>query len=84
MVFNVKYDKTKVFGDNRGCIELATEPKYRSRTKHISLKFHFFRNMVGKHLEINYIDTKEQQADMMTKPLEKQHFGKLKKLVLGW
>ena len=33
-----------VFEDNNGAIELANEPKYRPRTKHINVKYHHFRD----------------------------------------
>ena len=35
-----------VFEDNNGALELAIEPKYRPRTKHITIKYHHFREHV--------------------------------------
>ena len=32
-----------VFEDNSGALQLATEPRYYSRTKHICVKYHHFR-----------------------------------------
>ena len=32
-----------LFEDNTGTLQLATEPKYRPRTKHICTKYHHFR-----------------------------------------
>ena len=87
-VFNLNFDKAKVmstvFEDNKGCIELATAPKYRPRTKHISIKYYFFCSIVEKFTTIYYINTKEQQGNIFTKPLEKQQFEKLRKLIVGW
>ena len=37
---------SSVFEDNNGALELAREPKYRSRTKHIAIKYHHFREHV--------------------------------------
>ena len=34
--------------DNRGALELAREPKFRSRTKHIATKHNHFRHSVSK------------------------------------
>ena len=38
------------FEDNNGALELATIPKMRSRTKHINLVYHHFRDHVSKGL----------------------------------
>ena len=32
----------KVFEDNNGALELANDPKFRPRTKHIGIKYHHF------------------------------------------
>ena len=32
-----------LFEDNNGALELATKPRYRPRTKHIAVKYHYFR-----------------------------------------
>ena len=37
-----------VYEDNRGALELAREAKFRPRTKHITTKYHHFRNAVSK------------------------------------
>ena len=74
-----------VFEDNNGALELAKTPRLRPRTKHISLKYHHFRDQVknGK-VKIEAIDTKIQIADIFTKPLPKDQFQTLRKLFLGW
>ena len=48
----------RLFEDNNGTLLLATEHRYRPRTKHIALKYHHFRWFVnaGK-VEILPIDT---------------------------
>ena len=64
-----------VFEDNNGALELAREPKYRPRTKHIAIKYHHFREHVKKkNIRIQKIDAKEQIADIFTKALEKYQF----------
>ena len=48
-----------VYEDNRGALELAREPKFRPKTKHIATKYHHFRNAVAKgQMKILPIDTK--------------------------
>ena len=73
------------FEDNNGALELATAPKIRPRTKHIAVKYHHFRSHVQNgSIKIKAIDTTQQQADLLTKPLPLQAFVYLRKLIMGW
>jgi hypothetical protein len=38
--------KCKAFEDNNGALEMATIHKLRPRTKHINVKYHYFRTAV--------------------------------------
>ena len=74
-----------IFEDNAGALQLATELKYRPRTKHICVKYHHFRQHVkNKTIYIKAINTNEQQADIFTKPLSLEKFKKFRKLIMGW
>ncbi|KAH9646461.1 retrovirus-related pol polyprotein from transposon RE2 [Citrus sinensis] len=65
-----------IWCDNISATELAKNPVYHSRTKHIELDMHFIRDKVlAKELEINYIPSEEQIADALTKPLTFIHFN---------
>ena len=76
---------SSVFEDNNGALELAKEPKYRPRTKHIAIKYHHFREHVkNEKIRVLAIDTKEQIADIFTKPLEKATFEYLRYVLMGW
>ena len=56
---------------------MATNTKFTPRTKHIRLKYHHIHSWVDKKLiDIIHVDTKEQFADMLTKPLDLQSFEK--------
>ena len=75
----------KLFEDNNGVMMLATEQKYRPRTKHIALKYHHFRSFVkDKKVTMLPIDTKEQIADQLTKPLDFQTYVQLRYKLMGW
>ena len=77
--------KCKVFEDNESCIKVAKSPKFTPRTKHIAIKYHHFRTYVQDGtIEIHSIDTKEQIADIFTKPLADASFVYLRKLLMGW
>ena len=77
--------KCKAFEDNLGAIELAKLPKMRPRTKHINIAYHHFRSFVAnKSVTVLPISTKEQVADLLTKPLPQNQFLKLRKLLLNY
>ena len=48
---------------------MAKNRKFGSGTKHIAIKYDHFRPHVNKTVFINSIDTNEQIADALTKPL---------------
>jgi hypothetical protein len=69
------YMYCKVFEDNSGTLELARLPKLCPRTKHIKVCYHHFCEHVQKGLiKIFPIDTKDQIADALTKPLAQNDF----------
>jgi hypothetical protein len=75
----------RVFEDNSGAIQIATVPKMRPRTKHINVKFHFFKSFVERGLlSVHKIHTSLQQADVMTKPLNAMTLKRLRKQIMGW
>ena len=71
-----------VFCDNSSSIKLSKNPVFHGRTKHINVKFHFIRDLIKKgDVELMYCRTKEQLADIMTKPLKLEDFVKLRMLL---
>jgi hypothetical protein len=47
-------------------------------TKHIPFKYHFLRDQVSqKTVKVEYVDTKEQIANIFTKPLPRSDFENL-------
>ena len=77
--------KCKTFEDNASCIQVATQPKMRPRTRHLAARLHHFRQKVldGK-IEIVYCPSKENIADIFTKALEKPAFEYLRTKLMGW
>ena len=77
--------RCKVWEDNQSCIAMATTQKFTPRTKHIALKYHHFRRFVeSKDIEIQYVRTEDQQADIFTKPVRPDLFFPLRHLLMGW
>jgi hypothetical protein len=65
--------------DNESAIRMADNPVEHSRTKHIDTRYHFLRDHKQRgDIEIAYVSTKEQLADIFTKPLDKKTFTKLR------
>jgi hypothetical protein len=78
------YVYCKVFEDNSGALELARLPRLRPRTKHINVCYHHFREHVRKGLiKIFPVDTKDQIADALTKPLTQNLFVRHRKYMCG-
>ena len=59
-----------IWCDNMGARSLAANPMFHARTKHIEVDVHFIREKVASGVvEVRYVPTTEQIADMFTKPL---------------
>jgi histone deacetylase 1/2 len=74
----------KAFEDNSGALEMAQTPKLRPRTKYINVKYHHFRQHIGKTITIHKIDSKDQLADGLTKPLDVAAFRIFRDRVMGY
>ena len=64
-----------VFEDNEGARHLPQNPVCTANSKHIDVRHHFFRELVFKgEFEITHVETDQQHADFLTKPLNKAAF----------
>ena len=63
--------------DNQGAIFLARNES-STRTKHVDVRYHFIRDLVEQGIiQLEYVNTKENTADMLTKNLPTEQFEKL-------
>jgi hypothetical protein len=67
-------DKMQInlYVDNRGAIDLAKNPVHHQRSKHIDIRYHYIRSQIKDDIILlHYIPSKENIADMFTKPVTK-------------
>ncbi|CAN6576848.1 unnamed protein product [Malus baccata var. baccata] len=71
--------------DNVSAISLASNPVFHARTKYVEIDYHYIRELVLiKLLQVQYLNTQFQVADIHTKSLSKVRFQYLQsKLSLG-
>ncbi|XP_019089068.1 PREDICTED: uncharacterized protein LOC109127923 [Camelina sativa] len=64
-----------VYCDNMGATYLCANPVFHSRMKHIALDYHFIRDQVQSGVvRVVHVNTKDQLADALTKPLSRPTF----------
>lgn len=67
--------KTPIFIDNTAALAVTKNPVQHSKTKHIAIKFHFIRDCYEKGLiDVLYVETQFQKADLFTKPFAQPRF----------
>ncbi|XP_057496707.1 uncharacterized protein LOC130781518, partial [Actinidia eriantha] len=73
--YGLHFDHIPIKCDNTSAINLSKNPIQHSRTKHIEIRHHFLRDHVQKgDIELQYIHTDKQLADIFTKPLDEKRF----------
>jgi hypothetical protein len=74
--FPTKVDIT-LNSDNVSAIKLARNPVFHACIKHIELHHHYIRERIlAKEIDVKYINTDVQPADILTKPLGQAQFEK--------
>ena len=77
--FGLKINKVPLLCDNTSAINLTKNQVQHSRTKHIKIRNHFFRDHINNgDWEIKFVSTESQLADIFTKPLSKDKFYSLR------
>ena len=73
-----------VFQDNKGAIDLAKNPLRSSNSKHIDVRYHVLRELVGTgDLSVKHLRTQGQHADILTTAIGKESFEKHRDFILG-
>ena len=68
-------EPTVIHCDNQSCVQMSVNPVFHDKSKHIEIWYHFICDTMQKGaVELQYILTDNQIADVLTKPLPKVKF----------
>ncbi|GJW12609.1 hypothetical protein Tco_1578436 [Tanacetum coccineum] len=77
--YDIYYKMVPIFCDNTSTISISNNPVLHLRTKHIDIRYHFIRDHILRgDIELHFIPTEYQLADIFTKPLDKPTLTRLK------
>jgi len=77
--YGVTCDKVPLLCDNESAIKIAHNPVQHTKTKHIEIRHHFIREHVSHgDIDLSYVGTEWQLADIFTKPLDEARFRELR------
>ncbi|KAL8089698.1 hypothetical protein AgCh_039252 [Apium graveolens] len=76
--YRLKFSKIPIYCDNQSAIAMTGNPVQHSMIKHISIRYHFIREHVMEGIvELHFVPTDQQLADIFTKPLCEVTFTRL-------
>jgi hypothetical protein len=77
--FEVIFERVPLMCDNTSVISVAKNLVFYKRMRHLERRQHFLRDHVEKgDIEMRYIDTERQLADIFIKPLDASRFAVLR------
>ncbi|GKD37174.1 retrovirus-related pol polyprotein from transposon TNT 1-94 [Tanacetum coccineum] len=78
--YGLKFNKIPLYCDNKSGIALCCNNVQHSRSKHIDVRYHFIKEQVENGVvELYFVRTKYQLADIFTKALPRERFNFLVK-----
>lgn len=76
--YGLLLSKIPIYCDNTSAIAITQNPVQHSRTKHIDIRYHFIReHVLNGTVELHFVPTEDQIADIFTKPLDELTFNRL-------
>ncbi|GKC72324.1 retrovirus-related pol polyprotein from transposon TNT 1-94 [Tanacetum coccineum] len=73
--YGYKYNRIPMYCDSKSAIAISCNPVQHSKRKHIDIRYHFIKEHVEKGtVEIYFVGTEYQLADLFTKALPKERF----------
>ncbi|MCO5611242.1 hypothetical protein L7F22_065494 [Adiantum nelumboides] len=78
-------DPIVIYCDNLSSIQLARNPVFHARTKHIEVHYHFIRERVfNGDIDLAYVRTEDQAADLFTNALGTEKLRRLRGMLGLW
>jgi hypothetical protein len=77
--FGVIFERVPLMCDNTSAISVVKNLVFHKRMRHLERRHHFLRDHIKKgDIEMRYIDTERQLADIFTKPIDSSRFAALR------
>ena len=78
-------EPTVLWVDNMGAVEITKRRESLARSRHIERRYLKMQEWVAEgKIQVKYINTDENRADMFTKPLDRATFEKHASGIMGW
>ena len=78
----IKVEMPELHCDSQSAIQLAKNPVFHAKTKHIDVKYHFIREVLeDKQLQLVKVHTTDNPADLLTKGLPGESFVHCRELL---
>ena len=77
--------KATIKTDSQSAMAMTSKDNMHNRTKHIDIKHHFVRDHIKKKtMQIQWVPTHHQLADILTKPLPKIQYERMRDRINDW
>ncbi|KAJ9561686.1 hypothetical protein OSB04_006846 [Centaurea solstitialis] len=74
--YSYNFNHIPIYCDSKSAIAITCNPVQHTRTKHIDIRYHFIKDHVERGtIELYFVNTEYQLADIFTKPLDEKRFN---------
>jgi hypothetical protein len=74
-LFDLEMEPTMILCDNQSCIKMTENPVFHDKSKHREIWYHYICDMMQRGaINLHYVGTNEQVANVLTKPLSRVKF----------
>ncbi|KAJ9558101.1 hypothetical protein OSB04_012715 [Centaurea solstitialis] len=74
--YGYNFNHIPIYCDSKSAIAITCNPVQHTRTKHIDIRYHFIKDHMERGtIELYFVNTEYQLADLFTKPLDEKRFN---------